>query len=159
MPIPKRIAARAPLHLAFPTAPQRPLIRFEDVFRQARAKNVLDLRGIGRLLRPVGATAAVPAPRDFGLPNNRVGSVPSLPPPRRFPLTSEGSGTTGVTLPYGLTRFIRASVLKRIAGGRVTDRLLRRTPSGQWAFVENTEVIDLSDATQVFKLGKLAIFS
>lgn len=152
----QRPVARLNIDLHLGPAPKAP-IRFEDLFTQAKATNVLDLRGIGSLLRPTTTQALVPMPSNFGL-TARPAPMPYLPPPRRFPVASEATNRPDVGLPYGISRFVRASTLKRIAGGNAADQLLRRTPAG-WAFVANDDVIDLTDVAQVFKLGKLAIFS
>jgi hypothetical protein len=84
--------------------------------------------------------------------------VPPLNTPRRFPVASIDLSRREVGLPYGVPRFVNAATLKAIAGGRPFDRLLKKTRAG-WEFVPNDTRIDLTDASQEFRLGRLTIFS
>lgn len=84
--------------------------------------------------------------------------VPGLPAPRRFPVASMDLSRKDVALPYGVGRHVNAATVKAIAGGRRSDRLLKKTPAG-WEFVPNETLIDLTDNTQEFRLGRLTIFS
>jgi hypothetical protein len=155
----KPLPSTAVLDRSFPAPPRRSPIRFDEALQQARNTNVLDLRGIGSLLRPPGLPGIVRMPTNFGLPMKTPARLSALPAPKRFPFAAETGRRRDVGLPYGIRRFVRAMTLKRLAGGRVADQLLRRTATGTWAFVADTEIIDLTDASQVFKLGTLAIFS
>ena len=87
-----------------------------------------------------------------------VRRVPELKKPQRFPVAALDFSKKDVGLPYGAPRRITARTLKELAGGGRTDRLLKHTPAG-WEFVEDAVLVDLSDNTQQFKLGRLTIFS
>ena len=78
--------------------------------------------------------------------------------PKRFPVAPIDLSRPDVALPFGLPRRVRAATLKSLAGGHATDQLLRKTLSG-WEFVEDSSVIDLSDNSVEFRVGRLTIFS
>jgi hypothetical protein len=97
-------------------------------------------------------------PTEVRLPFRRTKSVPDLAKPQRFPVASIDLSRADVGLPYGVPRKVNAATLKKIAGGRRSDRLLKKTPLG-WEFVADDVMIDLSDSSVEFKLGRLTIFS
>lgn len=111
---------------------------------------------VSSLMPAVRGLAALPAsPRFEG---RHVTHVPSLRKQTRFPVASIDSSRRDVGLPFGVPRHVNAATLKAIAGGKTFDRLLKKTDVG-WEFVENDAMIDLTDGSQEFKLGKLTIFS
>jgi hypothetical protein len=102
----------------------------------------------------------VPAPLEPVQPRTRVvAHVPILKAPRRFPVGSLDLSRKDVALPYGLGRYATAATVKAIAGGGRFDRLMRKTGDNSWEFVDGGTRIDLTDGTQEFRLGRLAIFS
>ena len=108
-------------------------------------------------LMPSGtAIATLPAMRRFK--SRQVTHVPTLPKQTRFPVASIDFSRRDVGLPFGVPRYVNAATLKAIAGGKRFDRLLKKTDAG-WKFVDNDTMIDLTDGSREFKLGKLTIFS
>lgn len=76
----------------------------------------------------------------------------------RHSLNSERLGMITLTLPLGLDHyFVNAATFKALAG-RDQDTLLRQAGE-RWKIVEDNEAIDLGDRSQVFKLGKVQIYS
>ena len=108
-------------------------------------------------MMPSGAAIATlpPMPR---FRSRQVTYVPTLPKQTRFPVASIDFSRRDVGLPFGVPRYVNAATLKTIAGGKKFDRLLRKTGAG-WEFVDNDTMIDLTDGSEEFKLGKLTIFS
>ena len=120
---------------------------------------------IGRSAIPVLGTRAtetsqrVPTvPARLTVRTRPTGPLPALPVQRRFPVASVDFSRKDAALPFGTPRFVSATTLKRLAGGRRVDQLLRQV-GHQWEFVDDHARIDLTDATQQFKLGRLTIFS
>jgi len=67
-------------------------------------------------------------------------------------------GTITLTLPFGLGNYyVNAATFKALAG-RQEDTLLRKA-GRRWEIVEDDELIDLGDRTQLFKLGQIQIYS
>ena len=102
------------------------------------------------------AVATLPAMPRFK--SRQVTHVPTLPKQTRFPVASIDFSRRDVGLPFGVPRYVNAATLKAMAGGKKFDRLLKQTGT-DWAFVDNDTMIDLTDSSQEFKLGKLTIFS
>lgn len=99
-----------------------------------------------------------PLPHSLRFEGRQVTHVPSLRKQTRFPVASIDFSRRDVGLPFGVPRYVNAATLKAIAGGKMFDRLLKKTDAG-WEFVNNNAMIDLTDGSQEFKLGKLTIFS
>ena len=73
-------------------------------------------------------------------------------------LDVERVGTITLTLPCGMDYCgVNAATFKALAG-RKGDTLLRQVGS-RWEIVEDDEPIDLGDRTQLFKLGRVQIYS
>jgi hypothetical protein len=73
-------------------------------------------------------------------------------------LDVERAGTITLTLPLGLEHYlVNAATFKALAG-RKGDTLLRQA-GDRWEIVEDDEQIDLGDRTQLFKIGKVQIYS
>ena len=73
-------------------------------------------------------------------------------------LDVERAGTITLTLPFGMEHYlVNAATFKALAG-RKGDTLLRRA-GNRWEIVEDDEQIDLGDRTQLFKIGKVQIYS
>ena len=101
-------------------------------------------------------TPIVPAlPRFTG---RQATHVPTLPKQTGFPVASIDLSRRDVGLPFGVPRYVNAATLKAMASGESFDRLLKMTSAG-WVFVANDSMIDLTDGSQEFKVGKLTIFS
>jgi hypothetical protein len=81
----------------------------------------------------------------------------ALPEPRRVPVTVDFS-RPDVRLPFGVPRFVNAATLRAMAGGRPFDRLLKKIGDA-WEFVKDETMIDLLNGTQLFKLGRITIYS
>ena len=108
-------------------------------------------------LMPSGAAiTTLPAIPRFR--SRQVTHVPTLPKQTRFPVASIDFSRRDVGLPFGVPRYVNAVTLKAMAGGKKFDRLLKKMDAG-WEFVDNDTMIDLTDGSQEFKLGKLTIFS
>ena len=84
--------------------------------------------------------------------------VPTLEKQKRFPVASIDFSKKDVGLPYGVPRKVTAATLKQLAGGTLTDQLLKSTRSG-WAFVPDSTLIDLTDNSAIYKVAGLTIFS
>jgi hypothetical protein len=119
------------------------------------------------LVRASGGSLAIsiPATRrarggfpDLILPRRSMRSVPSLPDQKRFPVGSLDFSRTESRLPFGVPRYVNAATLKRIAGGRPSDTLLRLVGKA-WEFVSDQVMVDLDDVKQQFKLGAVQIIS
>jgi hypothetical protein len=73
-------------------------------------------------------------------------------------LDVERVGTITLALPFGMDHYlVNAATFKALAG-REEDTLLRRA-GVRWEIVENDELIDLGDRTQLFRMGRVQIFS
>jgi len=73
-------------------------------------------------------------------------------------LDVERVGTITLALPFGMDHYlVNAATFKALAG-REEDTLLRRA-GVRWEIVENDDLLDLGDRTQLFRLGRLQIFS
>lgn len=127
-----------------------------------RSGNAVELGDVAVTLRHSAPVADLE--RAFALPlvqrpgNGRTMAVPRLAALRRFPVASIDLSRRDIALPFGVGRYMNAATLKRVAGGRRSDRLLKKTASG-WEFMENDAMIDLTDASQEYRLGRLTIFS
>jgi hypothetical protein len=100
--------------------------------------------------------AAVPA--HLRVRTRAVGRLPNLPARRRSPVATVDLSRREAALPFGTPRFVTVAILKRLAGGKGFDRLLRKV-GDRWEFVADDVMVDLTDGTQQFKLGRLTIFS
>lgn len=143
--------------------------------RRSPKPRQLSLNRVGRegARRPMTCLTSMPRSHGLAMPGSarlsgpptiaginvpRPQRPPSLPNPRRFPVASLDMSKRDVGLPYGVPRVINAATLKRIAGARVGEQLLKNTPGG-WVFVSDEALIDLTDSTQEYRVGRLAIFS
>lgn len=106
-------------------------------------------------IAPTPPSVAIPAvqPRV-----RQLQRVQRLRKPRRFPVASLDLSRKDIGVPYGAPKLVNAATVKVLAGGRSFDRLLKRTASG-WEFMPDHAVVDLSDASQEYRLGRLTIFS
>ena len=76
----------------------------------------------------------------------------------RHTLDVERVGTITLTLPMGMEHYlVNAATFKALAG-RKGDTLLRQA-GNRWEIMEDDEQIDLGDRTQLFKIGKVQIYS
>jgi hypothetical protein len=132
----------------------------ERVLLNTRGADIVDARfRAGRLPRTVAALKRLPTlPAVVGVCGRQVKQVPSLAPPPRYPVRALDFSKRDVGLPYGVPRVINAATLKRLAGGQSADRLLKNTRAG-WVFVPDADLIDLTDSSQEYRLGRLTIFS
>ena len=130
--------------------------RGRDIIALTRFAPTLPAQGLSVLVPSLDRTPVLPAGVNLG--SRRVTHVPPLQTPRRFPVASIDFSRSNVGLPYGVPRYVNAATLKAIAGGRLFDRLLKKTRSG-WEFVQNDTLIDLTDGSQEYRLGRLTIFS
>ena len=89
------------------------------------------------------------------------GTVPRqlavLPQQQRFLMTLDFSRAE-VRLPFGVPRFVNGATLRAMAGGRPLDQLLKKV-GDVWEFVEDDTMIDLTNGSEQFRLGRLTIFS
>ena len=111
----------------------------------------------------------------LGYPSQRkaaLATLPQLPEPHtvtmdavegtltnlRQTLDVERAGTLTLTLPMGMEHsVVNAATFKALAG-RKRDTLLRQAGE-RWEIVEDDEQIDLGDRSQVFRIGRLQIYS
>ena len=76
----------------------------------------------------------------------------------RQTLDVKRAGTITLTLPLGMEHYlVNAATFKALAG-RKEDTLLRQA-GNRWEIVEDDEEIDLGDRTQLFKIGRLQVYS
>ena len=61
-------------------------------------------------------------------------------------------------VPFGAPRFVNATTLKAMLSAPDSDLLLRKVGK-QWEICPDSFEVDLMDASQVFRLGKLQIYS
>lgn len=134
----------------------RPTRRGGDVIDFTRFAHTLPAQALSVLVPRLERAPILPARVNLG--SRRVTRVPPLQPQQRFPVASIDLSRRDVPLPYGIKRYVNAATLKAIAGGRPVDRLLKKTRSG-WEFVQNDVLIDLTDGSQEYRLGRLTIFS
>lgn len=134
----------------------RPTRRGGDVIDLTRIAHRLPAQGLSELIPTSEHAPVLPARVNLG--GRRVTRVPPLQAPQRFPVASIDLSRRDVGLPYGIQRYVNAATLKAIAGGRLVDRLLKKTRTG-WEFVQNDAMIDLTDGAQEYRLGRLTIFS
>jgi hypothetical protein len=101
-----------------------------------------------------------------------LGRLPHPPQPQTFTLDEvEGAltnlfhtldvervGTITLTLPFGLDHYVVNAATFKALAGREGDTLLRQT-GDRWEIVEDDEPIDLGDRTQLFRLGRVQIYS
>jgi len=80
-----------------------------------------------------------------------------LSEPDRFPITIDFSRTE-VRLPFGVPQFANAATLRVMAGGRSSDQLMKKV-DGVWEFVSDKTMIDLSNSSEHYRLGRLTILS
>jgi hypothetical protein len=73
-------------------------------------------------------------------------------------LDVERAGTITLTLPFGLEHYLVNSATFKALAGRKGDTLLRQA-GDRWEIVEDDEQIDLGDRTQLFKIGRVQIYS
>lgn len=139
--------------------------RLDCALQPIRARNISDVGQFASALAAHTLSVLVPRlergpilPASVNLGSRQVTRVPPLQAPHRFPVASIDLSRSDVGLPYGIPRYVNAATLKAIAGGRRVDRLLMKTRSG-WEFVQNDAVIDLTDGSQEYRLGRLTIFS
>ena len=92
------------------------------------------------------------------LRTRQVTAIPALSKRLGFPVASIDLSRADVRLPYGIPRRINGATLKRIAGGHRSDTLLKKTSAG-WQFVADDTMIDITDRSVEFKVGRLTIFS
>jgi hypothetical protein len=76
---------------------------------------------------------------------------------RRFPVTVDLSREE-VRLPFGVPRYVNAATLKTMVGARSLDQLFKKVGDA-WEFVDNNVMIDLTDRTEQFRVGRVTIFS
>ena len=120
--------------------------------------------------RTIGSLRPVPACRQDGrqpapipmlgalvAPTQAPRRLTALPEQRRVPVTVDFS-RPDVRLPFGVPRFVNAATLRAMAGGRPFDRLLKKVEDA-WKFVKDETMIDLFNGTQLFKLGRITIYS
>ena len=67
-------------------------------------------------------------------------------------------GRADLELPFGMPRFVNATTLKQMLKAKRSDVLLRRVGS-QWEICDDSQRIDLRDASVEFRLGAIQIFS
>jgi hypothetical protein len=136
-------------------------------------ENVFGSSAFGKKPRPsalatvVTSALARPSGRQATLPR-----LPKLPKPQTVTLDevegaltnllqtldAERAGTITLTLPFGMEHYpVNAATFKALAG-RKQDTLLRQA-GNRWEIVEDDEQIDLGDRTQLFKIGKVQIYS
>ena len=113
---------------------------------------VMDTPQLGSLARP-----AIAKLRSL-LTATTLPVVSRLPRTSRFPVASADGEHNEVRLPFGVPRFARAVVLKKLAGGRLTDNMLEQK-GDEWEFVADDAVIDLLDRSRIFKIGRALILS
>jgi len=92
---------------------------------------------------------------------SRPSRVEVLPQQDRYVVRGRDLQRQEVLLPFGLpkaTSKVSAATLKRLVGGSRRDQLLRKSGES-WVFVDNRQIIDLNDETQVFRVGRLQILS
>lgn len=73
-------------------------------------------------------------------------------------LDVERVGTITLTLPFGMDHHVVNAATFKALAGREGDTLLRQAGE-RWEIVEDDEPIDLGDRTQLFKLGRVQIYS
>src|SRR5207248_385860 len=69
-----------------------------------------------------------------------------------------GDGQITVGLPYGMPQFVNARTLKAICGVNRADVLFRKI-GDRWEICPDSLRVDLADRTQMFRIGKLQIYS
>jgi hypothetical protein len=73
-------------------------------------------------------------------------------------LDVERVGTVTLTLPFGMDHYIVNAATFKALAGREGDTLLRQA-GNRWEIVEDDEPIDLGDRTQIFRIGRVQIYS
>ena len=73
-------------------------------------------------------------------------------------LDVERVGTITLALPFGLDQYVVNAATFKALAGREADTLFRQAGE-RWEIVEDDEQIDLGDRTQLFRLGRVQIFS
>lgn len=73
-------------------------------------------------------------------------------------LDADRVGTITLTLPFAMDHYVVNAATFKALAGRKSDTLLRRAGK-RWEVVEDDEPIDLGDRSQLFRLGKVQIYS
>lgn len=117
-----------------------PVVR-TSLARVSRRKAIL-----GKLPRP-------PQPQTFAL-DEVEGALTNL----LHRLDVERVGTITLTLPFGLDQYVVNAATFKALAGREGETLLRQAGE-RWEIVEDDEPVNLGDRTQLFRLGRVQIYS
>jgi hypothetical protein len=95
------------------------------------------------------------------VPKRNAGALPKIEPlaSATYSVKSgEDRGRTTIELPFGMPRFVNAATLKAMLGADDSEVLFRKAGE-RWDVCPDSFRVDLKDRTQIFKLGKVQIFS